>query len=170
MTEEPRVSNWAILAVLVLAYVIPSFFIKPNMMLDIVSVPMLVFGIYGLYILGGETIAAMNAKSRDRAALGLFGLFALLLSVVIMRPYGILTRNVTAASWLSDTHAFAFALYLQAIGLWLFTRASAAPYVPAKHSSWGQLIIGIIIGALIASSRWLEMGLIGVGKIFGRLF
>lgn len=170
MTDNSRVRNWAVLLILALVYTIPAFFIKPSLMLDIVSVPMLVFGIYGLYILTGETFAAMNSGARDRAALGLFGLFALLLSVVIMRPYGILTRNVQSASWLSDTHVFAFALYLQAIGLWLFTRASAAPYVPAKRSGLGQLIAGIIIGALIASSRALEPVMMAIGRMFGRLF
>lgn len=171
MTDNSRVRNLAIILALAIAYTVPAIFLSPQNMLDIVSVPMLVFGLWGIYIVFGETWGAFWAGEQSKTALGLFSLFALLLSVVIMRPYGIATRNVAGAEdYLSTTHILPIALTIQALGLYLFTRASAAPYVPSKRTGWGQLIAGILIGALVASSRILEPGLLFVSKMFSRIF
>lgn len=170
MNSPSRVRNLAVVIVLAIAYTIPAIWISPGSMLDIISVPMLVFGLWGIYILFGETWEAFWNGEQSKTALGLFSLFSLLLSVVIMRPYGISTRNVAGAEeYLSTTHILPIALTIQAVGLYLFTRASSAPYVPSKRTGWGQLMAGILIGALVASSRVLEPLLLWVSKLFGRI-
>lgn len=171
MTENHRVRNLAFLLVFCVVYTIPALFIAPMTMADIISVPMLIFGGYALYLLTEETWRAFWAGEQSRAALGLFGLSSLLVSVIVMRPYGISSRNIIGAqAWLETTHILPIALYIQAIGLMLFSRASATPYVSQKRTRWGQLVAGIIIGALIASSKALEPILIFFSKLFGRLF
>lgn len=171
MTDNSRVRNLAFVLVLALIYIIPALFLSPHSMLDIVSVPMLVFGLYGFYLVFGETWEAFWAGERNKAAIGLFSLFSLLLSVIIMRPYGIASRNIPGAeAYLETTHIFPVALFLQAIGLYLFTLASSAPYVPSRRSGWVQLIAGMIIGALVISSRALEPALMFISKLFGRIF
>lgn len=171
MSEQRPTRNVAVALVLTATYVIPALFVEPQTMLDIISVPMLVFGGWGLCILFMETWKSFTSGDQSRAALGLFGIFLLLVSVVVMRPYGIATRNVPGAKeWLDSTHILPVALYLQALGLMFFTRASAAPYVPSKGRGIGQLIAGVVIGVLVASSKAVETILMGVGKIFSRLF
>lgn len=171
MTENPRVRNLAVLLVFCIVYTIPALFIAPMTMADIISVPMLIFGGYAFYLLFDETWQAFWSGEQSRAALGLFGLSSLLISVVVMRPYGIASRNILGAEvWLQHTHILPIALYIQAIGLMLFSRASAAPYVSQKRTRWGQLIAGILIGALIASSKALEPILMFFGRLFRSLF
>lgn len=169
MSEPSRVSNIAVLLVLGIVYTAFGIFIPSPRMMDIVSVPMLVFGLYGLYLLFPEAWSAFWAGERDRRALGLYGLTALLLSVVAMRPYGIITRNVPGADWLEDTHIYPVALSLQALGLWLFTRASETPTVDARRPGWGRIIIAFIIGVLVASSKMLEPLVWFVGKAISML-
>jgi hypothetical protein len=170
VTDHPRVRNLSVLIVLSALFMIPSFFISRDHMLDIVSVLMLVFGIAALALISGEVWEAFWEGNRDRVAVGLYGLFALLLSVIVMRSYGILTRNVDAAKWLQETNTYAAMVYLQFVGLWLFFRASTPPTVPAKRSRWGQLVLGIFLGILLASSKALEPILMWVGKMLGRMF
>jgi len=171
VTDKTPHRNVAVALVLIATYAVPALFIDPQTMLDIISVPMLVFGGWGLYILFMETWKAFSSGEQGRAALGLFGIFLLLVSVVVMRPYGIATRNIVGAKdWLDSTHILPVALYLQALGLMFFTRASAAPYVPSKGRGIGQLIAGVVIGILVASSKALEPVLMWVSKLFGRFF
>lgn len=171
MTDKRPSRNLAVALVLIATYAIPALFIEPQTMLDIISVPMLVFGGWGLCILFVETWRAFISGEQGRAALGLFGIFLLLVSVVVMRPYGVATRNIAGAKdWLDSTHILPVALYLQALGLMFFTRASAAPYVPSKGRGIGQLIAGVVIGILVASSKALEPVLVWVGKIISRFF
>lgn len=170
MIDNSRVRNLAVVLVLAAVFAIPAFFIPSHLMLDIVSLLMLVFGIAGLWLISQEAWVSFWDGNRDRASLALYGLFALFLSVVMMRSYGILTRNVAGAEWLSDTYTYSALVFVQGIGLWLFSRASTPPTVASKGGRWGQLAIGIIIGALIASSRILEPALMAIGKIFGRIF
>ena len=171
MTDKRPSRNIAVALVLIATYTIPALFIEPQTMLDIISVPMLVFGGWGLCILFMETWRAFVSGDQGRAALGLFGIFLLLVSVVVMRPYGVATRNVVGAKeWLDATHILPIALYLQALGLMFFTRASAAPYVPSKGRGIGQLIAGVVIGILVASSKALEPVLMWISKIFTRTF
>lgn len=169
MSDNSRVRNLSILIVLGLIYTIPALFLTPHLMLDIISVPMLVYGLYGLYLLFPETWRSFWSGDQTRAAIGLYGLSLLLMSVVIMRPYGIADRNIPNAAWLASTHIFPIALFMQAIGLMLFTRASSTAYIPTQKTKWGQLIAGIIIGALVATSKVLEPVLMAIGKLFGRL-
>lgn len=176
MDDNSRTRNLAVLVVLALLYVVTAFCVSfiPNQvtsqtMLDIVSVPMLVFGIYSLWIILGEAWGDFWAGKRDRAALGFFGLTAILISVVVMRPYGIATRNIPGIQWLEHTHIYAIALYIQAIGLMLFTRGAAPTTVQARKSGIGQLVAGVIIGALIGASKVLEPILSGIGKVIGKV-
>lgn len=167
--DNSRIRNLAFLIVLMAIFTIPSLFLSHDLMLDAVSFLMLVFGISGIYLITEETWAAFWSGSRDRASLALYGLFTLFLSVVLMRSYGILTRNVEGAGWLQETHLYAGFVSVQLIGLWLFSKASAQGVVPTKQSKWGQLFVGIIIGALVASSKALEPILMGISKLFGRI-
>lgn len=170
MSDNRPSRNIAVALVLIAVYAIPALFVEPQTMLDVISVPMLVFGGWGLYILLMETLKAFASGEQGRAALGLFGIFLLLFSVVVMRPYGIASRNIVGAKdWLDSTHILPIALYLQALGLMFFTRASVAPYVPSKGRGIGQLIAGVVIGILVASSRVLEPVLIAISKFFGRV-
>lgn len=171
MNDQNSLRNVAVLIVLALVYIVPALFIPSQAMLDIVSVPMLVFGAYAIYLVIGEAFNDFWSGRQDRAALGLFALTAILISVVITRPYGIITRNVEGASAiLEPTHIYPIALYIQAIGLMLFSRASTPSAVAHKHTGIGQLVAGIVIGALVASSKVLEPILAGIGKIAGKLF
>lgn len=170
MESKSPTRNLAIVSVLIALYVVPALFLSPQTMLDIISVPMLVFGMYGLYLLSPETWRSFWDGDQSRAAVALYGLSSLLLSVVIMRPYGIADRNIPSLDWLSTTHIFPIALFIQAIGLMLFTRASSTPKVGSKRSGVGQLVAGIVIGALVASSRVLEHVFVFIGKILSRIF
>lgn len=169
MTDNSRVRNLAVLLILALAYIIPAIFIPQDRMLDLVSLFMLVFAISAMWMIAGETWLSFWAGHRDRAALGLMGLFAVFLSVILMRTYGILTRNVDGASWLTDTHVYSAMVFLQLIGLWLFSRGATTPAVEGRRSRWGRLIVGVIIGALIASSKMLEPALMWIGRLMGRV-
>lgn len=168
MDNHPRVRNLAVLIILGLIFTIPAIFIEHDRMLDIVSLLMLVFGVVGIYLIANETWASFWDGARDRASLALYGLFALFLSVVVMRSYGILTRNVESVKWLETTHVYAAMVYVQFAGLWLFSRASTQGELPTRRNKWGQLIAGIIIGSIIASSKVLEPILAGMGKLMGR--
>lgn len=170
MTEPSRVRNLAVALVIIAIYTALAIFIPAPTMLDIVSVPMLVFGAYGLYLLFPESWEAFWHGERDRRALGLFGLTALLLSVVAMRPYGIITRNIEGTDWLSETHIYPIALSFQAVGLWLFTRASETPTVTSRRPGWGKLVAAFVIGVLVASSKILEPILMFMGRLFSRIF
>lgn len=184
MTEPSRVRNLAVLFALAIIYVIIRLVVQtmqglglieilsvPQTMLDILSVPMLLFGLYALYLIIGEAWDDFWAGEQTRRALGLFALSALLISVVAMRPYGIITRNVEGADdVLSKTDIYPIALYVQALGLWLFTRASETPTVGAKRPGWGRIIAAFVIGVLVASSRALEPSLMFVSKLFARIF
>lgn len=167
--DNSRIRNLAFLIILVAVFSIPSFFLSHDLMLDLVSFLMMIFGISGLYLIGEETWSAFWAGNRDRASIALYGLFTLFLSVVLMRSYGILTRNVEGAGWLQETHLYAGFVAVQLTGLWLFSKASAQGVVPTKQSRFGQLIVGIIIGALVASSKAIEPVLMFFSKLFGRL-
>lgn len=168
--DSSRVRNLAALFVLILVYTIPALLIPYDRMLDVVSVFMLVFGISGLYLIAEETWESFWAGDRSRTSLALYGLFALFLSVITMRSYGILTRNVESATWITETYTYSALVYLQFIGLMLFSRASTPPTVARKSSRWGQLLIGIVIGALVASSKALEPMLMGLGRLWSKLF
>lgn len=165
-----RVKNIAVVLVLALFYIIPALFLPYERMLDLVSFLMLVFGIIGIGLILEESWGAFWSGDRDRSALALYGLFALFISVVVMRTYGILTRNVEGAAWLTETYMYSVLVYIQLIGLWLFSRASTPPTVSPKRSRWGQLIIGVVIGAIVASSKALEPILMAVGRLWSRLF
>lgn len=170
MTENSKVRNLAAFLILCAAYIVPAIFISHDRMLDLVSLLMLVFAISAFWMIAGETWGAFWSGQRDRASLGLMGLFAVFLSVILMRTYGIMTRNVTAAEWLTDTHVYSAMVFLQFVGLWLFSRGATTPAVEGRRSRWGQMIVGIIIGALIASSKALEPILMFVSKLFSRIF
>lgn len=170
MTEPSRVRNLAVLITLVIAFAVPAFFIPQERMLDIVSGLMFLFGVLGFYFIASASWEAFWSGRRDRASLALYGLSALFLSIMAMRSYGILTRNFTAVDdLLSPTHTYAVLVYLQFAGLYLFTRASEAPIVPARPTRWSQLFVGVVIGALIASSKMLEPALMFIGKAIGYL-
>lgn len=171
MADNSRVRNLAVLLVLVMLFAIPAIFVPSSIMLDIVSFFMLVFGIAGMYLIAQEVWTSFWSGLRDRASLALYGLFSLFFSVVMMRTYGILTRNSDAAeAILAPTHAYGVMVYVSFIGLWLFSRASTPPTVADKGGKYGQLVVGIILGALIASSKLLEPILAGVSKFFPRIF
>ena len=171
MTEPSRVRNLAVLLVLVILYIAVRIFVAPQTMADIVSVPMLVFGAYGFYLLFEEFWVSFWSGDQSRRALGLFGLTALLASVIIMRPYGITSRNVVGADgWLEQTDILPIALALQAVGLWLFTRASETPTVISRKAGWGKVLGALLVGILVGSSKMLEPILITVSKFFSRVF
>lgn len=170
MTDNSRIRNLAVLIVLVIVYSVPAFFLSQDRMLDVVSLFMLVFAVSAICMIASETWGAFWAGHRDRASLGLMGLFSLFLSVILMRSYGILTRNVESAAWLTETHVYSAMVFLQLTGLWLFSKGATTPAVEGKRTRWGQIFVGVIIGALIASSKALEPILIFFSKLFGRLF
>lgn len=170
MSDNPRVQNFGVLFVLALIYIIPSIFLPNEVMLDAVSVPLLVFGMWSFFLLARETSETFWEGQRGRAALALYGLFAVFLSVIITRSYGLLTRNTNLTGTLDDTHIYSAALYIQFIGLWLFTRSAASPAISPAKNNFGQLVAGIILGAILASSRLLEPLLVMCGKMFNRLF
>lgn len=170
MTDHPRLRNLAVLIVLVLIYVIPAYFIDNRLMLDIVSGPMLLFGVYALFIIAREAWSAFWEGRTDRTAYALFGLSLVLLSVDLMRAYGLLTRNIPAMGWLEDTHLYPAAIYCQFAGLWLFTRASTPPQITPRRGGMGQIAAGVVIGMVVASSKMLEPVLAIIGKVLGRVF
>lgn len=169
MTEH-RLRNLGLLIALTLAFCVPAFFLEHDRMLDVVSFLMLVFGIAGLVLITEETWTAFWHGARDRVSIGLYSLAGLLLTVSLMRTYGIVTRNVEQLKWLETTHVYAALVYLQFISLYLFFRASTPPTLPQKRGRWGQLVAGIIIGLLLASTRALEHVVIVVMKFIGRIF
>lgn len=167
MAENSRVRNISVALVLILLYLVPAIWIPGQTMLDIVSWPMLAFGLYLLFIVAVETISAFWAGRSDKVALGLFGLFLIFISVDITRPYGIISRNITGADeWLKDTHIYGVAIYLQFIGLYFFTRGASTPHVEGRRTRWGQLVAGVIIGLLLATSKVLEPVLMFVARFF----
>ena len=166
MTEHPRLRNIGVLLVLALIYIIPALFVDSRHMLDIVSGPMLIFGLYALWIIAGEAWGAFWDGRSDRTAYALFGLSLLLFSVDIMRAYGLGTRNFTGLEWLENTHLYPVAIYCQFCGIWLFTRASTPPSIEPRRGGLGQLVAGVIIGAVVASSKMLEPVMMFVGKLF----
>lgn len=171
MTDPSRVRNFAVLIILCAIFTIPAIFMERGPLLDSVSFLMLLFGGIGLWQVSGEAWGAFWSGSRDRYALGLYGLFALFLSVVLMRTYGITTRNnVSANMALETTHVYAALVFIQFAGLLLFTRGASAPAVAGKRTRWGQLIGGILIGALLTSSKFLEPVLMFFSKLFSRIF
>lgn len=170
MTSNSPVRNLAVVIVLAVVFISPSLFMSREALIDTVSFLMLVYGVIGLYLIAHETWVSFWSGERDRESLALYGIFALFLSVVLMRSYGILVRNVSGLEWLEETHLYASFIFVQFIGVWLFSRASTQSVMMTKQNKWGQLIIGIIIGALVASSRVVEPVLMAIGKLFGRLF
>ena len=170
MTDHPRLRNIGVLIVLILIFAIPAIFVSPSHMMDVTSGPMLVFAGYALILIAGEAWDAFWTGKSDRTAFALFGLCLLFGSIIVMRSYGLVTRNVPSLAWIEDTHVYAAAIFAQFTGVFLFSRASAPLVVSPRKSSMGQLFAGIIIGALIASSKLLEPLLAGVGRIMGRLF
>ena len=171
MTEPSRVRNFAVLIVLCAIFTIPALFMDRGPLLDTVSFLMLLFGGVGLWQVTPEAWSEFWKGNRDRYALGLYGLFALFLSVVLMRTYGITTRNNTLAnSVLEHTHVYAALVFVQFAGLLLFTRGASAPAVAGKRTRWGQLIGGVLIGILLTSSKFLEPILTFVSRLFSRLF
>jgi small-conductance mechanosensitive channel len=168
VSDHPRIRNFGILIVLVVLFSLPTIFLPPSLMLDVVSLLMLIFGCTGLYLITAEAWDAFWQGYRDRASLALYGLFALFLSVVLMRTYGILTRNVEGAEWLSETYAYSALVAVQLVGLWLFSHASTPPSVATKGGRWGQLIVGVIIGSLIGASKLFEPIVAAVGKLVAR--
>ena len=169
MTEHPRLRNIGVLIVLVLVFVIPAMFISPNHMMDLASGPMLVFSCYALFLIASEAWEAFWVGKSDRTAFALFGLSLLFSSIIVMRSYGLLTRNISGMAWLEDTYLYAAAIYCQFVGVFLFSRASAAPSVKPRSVGVGQLMAGVIIGAVVASSKVLEPALAMVGKLLGGL-
>jgi len=171
VTEPSRVRNFAVLIVLCAIFTVPALFMERGPLLDGVSFLMIIFGVVGLWQVTPEAWEAFWHGSRDRYALGLYGLFALFLSVVLMRTYGITTRNnVSANAVLEDTHVYAALVFIQFAGLLLFTRGASAPTVSGKRTRWGQLIGGILIGILLTSSKFLEPVLMFFSKLFSRIF
>lgn len=170
MTNHPRIQNLAVLIVLVFLYLIPALLVPHEIMLDLVSAPLLVFGTYSLILLAQETGENFWEGQRSRAALALYGLFALFLSVIVTRSYGLVTRNLEGTGWLAESHIYSAALYIQFVGLWMFNKSAASPPIGPKKSGLGQLIAGVILGAIIVSSRLLEPVLALIGKVFSRVF
>lgn len=171
MTEPSRVRNLAVLITLCAVFSVPAIFMERGPLLDTVSFLMLLFGGIGLWQVSGEAWEAFWAGNRDRYALGLYGLFALFLSVVLMRTYGITTRNnKTVDLMLEQTHIYAALVFIQFAGLMLFTRGASAPAVAGKRTWWGQLVGGILIGVLLTSSKFLEPVLMFFSKLFSRIF
>lgn len=164
MNSHPRIQNIAVLIVLTLIYLIPAFFLSNDATLDLVSVPLLIFGMWSFFLISGEAMQTFWEGQRGRAALALYGLFAIFLSVVATRLYGLTTRNLHGAGWLDESHIYSAAIYIQFIGLWMFTRGASTPTVGVSRSGWSQLIAGVVIGAIIASSKLLEPILVLVGK------
>lgn len=169
MTERPRIQNIAILLALIIIY-LPLLFLTNQTALDIVSVPLLVFAVWSFSLIAGEATQTFWRGDRRRSALALYGLFAIFLSVMVTRIYGLVTRNLDGTGWLDDSHIYSMALYLQFIGLYVFTRGATHPSVIASKNRYGQLIAGVIIGAIVASSRLLEPILMFCGKLFNRIF
>jgi len=171
VTEPSRVRNLAVLIILCVVFTIPALFLERGKLLDAVSFLMLLFGGIGLWQVSGEAWESFWAGNRDRYALGLYGLFALFLSVVLMRTYGITTRNnASADSFLEHTHVYAALVFIQFAGLLLFTKGASAPTVAGKRPRWGQLIGGVLIGVLLTSSKFLEPILAFISKLFSRIF
>lgn len=165
-----RVRNISVAVVLFLIYLVPAFWFSGQTMLDIVSIPMLFFGLYLFYVVAEEAVLAFWDGRADKVALGLFGLLLLFLSVDIMRPYGIISRNVDGAKdWLDQTHIYGVAVYIQFIGLYLFTRGATPSQVDGRRPKWGQLVAGVIIGLLLATSKIVEPVVAFIGKLFSRL-
>lgn len=169
MSDHFRYRNLAVALVIVIAYTVPALFLSPQTMLDIVSVPMLVFGLWSAAVMVNEAWEAFWSGDQSRAALGLMGLFSIFISIIIMRPYGIIDRNVPSIDWLSSTHIFPVALTFQAVGLFLFSRASQPPIIEAKRGRWGKLVLGIVIGILVGSSKLLEPAIAVVAKVFSSM-
>lgn len=184
MTEHPRLRNLAVALVLVLIYVIPAQFFTGKQMMDIASIPMLIWGVFALALIAREAVVAWWQGRADRTAYALFGLSLLFLSVDVMRSYGLSTRNIEYApigirvvvepfiNWMAsdDSHVYAVAIYAQFIGIWFFTRASFQPTVKSRTYGFGQLIAGVVIGAVLASSKVLEPVLMFIGRLFSRIF
>lgn len=175
--DNSRVRNLAFLIALILLYAVPTYFISVlakepvKLTLDIVSVLMMAFGVIGMWLIAEETWRAFWNGSQDRTAIALFGLFSLFFTVVTMRSYGVTTRNsMSADAYLSGTYVYSFLVYFQFIALWLFTRASTPPSVPGKRGRWGQIVVGIIIGAVVASSKVLEPVIMFFGRLLNRMF
>lgn len=170
MTDHPRIRNLAMLIVLVLIYIIPAFFVSPDRMLDLASGPMMVFAIYALFLLAPEAWSAYWEGQSDRTAYALFGLSLLLTSIVTMRGYGLLTRNVEGLEWLENSYVYSAAIYAQFVGVFLFSQASTPPTVSPRRAGMGHVIAGVVIGILVASSKMLEPLLAMIGKVLGRVF
>lgn len=170
MNESTRLRNVAVFLVLAVVFFLPTLFLSPDHSLDLWGFLMIVFGIVGLSMVAGEAWTSFWSGSRDRAALALYGLSALFLSVIAMRAYGIVTRNIAGTEWISDSYAYSGFVFIQFIGLYLFSQASTPPSVSPHRTRYGQLITGILIGALIASSRALEPILLFLSKLWNRMF
>lgn len=166
MTEHPRLRNIGVLLVLVLIFSIPALFVEPNHMMDAASGPMLIFSAYAMFLIAGEAWAAFWEGRSDRTAYALFGLSLLFASIIVMRSYGLVTRNIPGAEWIEHTHLYAAAIYAQFAGVFLFSRASTPPSVTPRRAGMGQLVAGVVIGAVIASSKVLEPLLAVLGKLF----
>ena len=170
MTDHPRLRNLGVLLVLMAIYAVPALLLSPNHMMDLASGPMMVFAVYALYLIAPEAWDAYWSGRSDRTAYALFGLSLLLLSIVTMRAYGLLTRNIEAMGWLENTYVYSAAIYAQFVGVFLFSRASTPPTVSPRRAGVGHLVAGVVIGVVVASSKMLEPLLAMIGKVVGRLF
>jgi len=169
VTDHPRLRNIGVLIVLILIFSIPALFFSPNQMMDAASGPMLVFSCYAMFLIAGESWSAFWEGRSDRTAYALFGLTLLFASIIVMRSYGLVTRNIPGTEWVEHTHLYACAIFAQFVGVFLFSRASTPPSVTPRKAGIGQLVAGVMIGAIIASSKVLEPALAMVGKLLGGL-
>lgn len=164
-----RARNISVASILMAIYAVPAIWVSGQTMLDIVSIPMLAYGLYLFYFIAEEAVLAFWDGRSDRVALGLFGLLLLFVSVDIMRPYGLISRNVPGAEeWLKTTHIYGIAVYMQFIGLYLFTRGTALPSVAGNKARWGQLVAGVIIGVLLSTSKFVEPVFVAMGRLLQR--
>jgi len=168
VADHPNVKNISVLLVLIAAFTIPALFLSKESMQDLVSVLMLVFACTSFYLVAGETWRSFWEDDRSRVALGLYGLFAVFLSVILTRTYGIMDRNVAGFWWVKETHTYSAFIFIQFVGLMMFARSSTPPSAPVKRSRWGQIILSLVIGLLIGSSKALEPILMWVGRWVGR--
>lgn len=184
MANHPRLRNISVFLVLVLLFAIPAVIVNDNKrMMDLVSIPMLVYGLYAFAMIVREAWHDFWAGNSGRSAFALFGLSLVFSSIDMMRTYGLLTRNaemlapyipfvpvVDFAHWLDNkSYFYAIAIYMQFVGIWFFTRASFQPTIPSRAHSFGRTLGVLTIGLVIGSSKVLEPVLAAIGKVVARL-
>ena len=175
MASHPRIRNIGVVVILALVYYIGVLItqaivgtepgVAPKAMLDVVSVPMLVFGMVLLAMLITDTMSAFWGGDRTRGATALYGLFLVVLSNDVMRTYGVSTRNIPSLAWLENTYIYSVAVYIAFIGLFFLSRATRAPEVDGKSSRWGGIAAGIVIGIVVGSSKMIEPAIAAIGRL-----